>query len=248
MGNYHPLAEMEKQLVNAGFTSDQLDLFEDLRGVFNGAYAGLSHRFCYHLVELAENPSKGALVKLIFDGPSTIIGVAAKDYRGLATTITGALAERGIPMIQAHLFSAKRYGLALDFFHISLPDRLQGNELTKDLQSLIQKQMLFPESPGSPRPLERGTFTLRLWDESGRYQLHMVTQNHSIGLIHAITSRIYLHLQGNIFGLTAYTGRDSAYITVCHTLPDHLSLGDAQAILEREFCRPKTPEREPIQG
>jgi hypothetical protein len=235
MAHHHPPLKMENQLVNAGFTPDQLDLFQDLRGVFNGAYSRHSPRFCYHLVELAEDPNRGPLVKLISDGPSTILGVAARDYRGLAATITGALAQWNIPLIQAHLFSAKRYGLALDFFHVALEDRSQGTTLAKQLQALIQEEPKLEESATSLPPLPKGTFTLRPWDDEGRFQLHVVTKNQSIGLIHALIYRIYHDLEGNIFGLSAYTARDTAYISVYHSLPDHLSWEAAEAIVKREF-------------
>lgn len=239
MATYHPPVNVAQQLVREGFTPDHLDILEEFRGVFSGAYGRLSNRFFAHLVDLAEDPNKGPLVRLISDGPSTIIGVAAKDYRGLAASITGGLAAQGIPLLQAHLFSGKRYGLVLDFFHIVVPDRAEGSEVATQLNTLIRDQHvpgeLSENTPSDSSVPFEGKVSFRRWDNSGRYQLQVETEDQAVGLMHALTSRIYRFLEANIFGLTAYTAGETAYASVYLELPEHLSFPEAAAIVKREF-------------
>ena len=231
MGTYRPRPAVKEHLVNAGFTPDHLDVLEDFGGVFTGSYRELSNRFCYHLIELAENPDKGPLVRTIWDGPSTILGVAARDTRGLAASITGALAAKGIPLFQAHLFSAQRYGLILDFFHVDLSDRSVGAALAKEIEMAMREDRLIQEVDESSLQRLQGIATLERWDDRGRYHLHVESPATSPGLIHSLTYQIYKHLEANIFGLTAYTAQGTAYISVYHDLPEHLSLEQAREIV-----------------
>ena len=236
MAAYHPAPDMSELLSRAGFTSDHLGIFEDLRGVFSGAYRELSHRFCYHLIELAENPNKGPLVRVIWVGPSTIIGVAARDYRGLAASITGALAGEGIPLLQAHLFSASRYGLALDFFHVSLPARSVGSELSQHLEEVILEKRLISDREEDPLAPLQGEIILRPWDDKGRYQLLVAAPDRAKGLIHTLTYRIYRYLGANIFGLSAYSVHGTAHVSIYHDLPQELSLEEARTIVAEKFA------------
>lgn len=231
MATYQPRAAVEEHLVRAGFTPDHLDVLEDFGGVFTGAYRELSNRFCYHLIELSENPNKGPLVRTIWDGPSTILGVAAKDTRGLAAAITGALAAKGIPLFQAHLFSARRYGLVLDFFHLDLSDRSTGAAVAKEIEMAMREDRLVQEVDESSLTKLHGTATLVRWDDRGRYHLQIESAATSTGLIHSLTYQIYKYLEANIFGLTAYTAQGTAYISVYHDLPEHVSLEEAQEIV-----------------
>ena len=235
MAKYHPPPPVAEHLVREGFTPDHLDVLEDFQGVFTGAYREVSNRFCYHLIELSENPDKGPLVRTIWDGPSTIIGVAAKDSRGLAAFITGVLAAKGIQLLQAHLFSARRYNLVLDFFHVVLEDRSTGASLAKDLENIIREDP-FSEAPDDHTlPKIGGRVTLERWDDGGRYHLQAETADTTSGLIHSLTYQIYKHLRANIFGLSAYTAKGTAYISVYHDLPPDLSLELAQTIVAEKF-------------
>ena len=236
MAAYHPPAAVEEHLVSAGFTPDHLDVLEDFGGVFTGSYRELSNRFCYHLIELSDNPNKGPLVRTIWDGPSTILGVAARDTRGIAASITGALAAKGIPLLQAHLFSARRYGLILDFFHLDLSDRSVGAALAKEIESAMREDRLVQEVEENLLPKLQGTATLERWDDRGRFHLQVESVATSTGLIHSLTYQIYKHLEANIFGLTAYTAQGTAYISVYHDLPEHLSLEEAQRIVASKLA------------
>lgn len=235
MATYHPPPAMTEHLVSAGFTPDHLDVLEDFRGVFTGSYRELSNRFCYHLIELSENPDKGPLVRTIWDGPSTIVGVAARDTRGLAAAITGKLAAKDIPLLQAHLFSADRYGLILDFFHIALSERSLGTEIAKELEAAIREGSLGEETDEASLPKVTGEISLNRWDDRGRYHLQVESKDTSTGLIHSLSYQVYKHLEANIFGLTAYTAQGMAYISIYHDLPEHLTLEEARAILAEKL-------------
>lgn len=52
---------------------------------------------------------------------------------------------------------------------------------------------------------------------------------------HALTYKVFRHLLGNIFGLTAHTARGKAFVSVYHSLPAELSLAQAQAITAERF-------------
>jgi len=55
------------------------------------------------------------------------------------------------------------------------------------------------------------------------------------GLIYALTYKVFRYLHGNIFGLTARTARDKAFVSVYHSVPAGVSLAQAQAITARRF-------------
>lgn len=239
--HYHPRPGMQEQMVRAGFTPDHLDVLEDLKGIFTGAYRELSHRFLYHLIELTENPDKGPLVRMIWDGPTSIVGVAAKDYRGLAASITGALAEMAIPLVQVHIFSAKRYGLALDFFHVDLPDRSKGPEMVALIDEVIREKRYINAGDEAELVEVRGKVSLEPWDDEGRYRLMVETDGQVNGTIHALTYRLHQHLGANISGLTAYTVRGTVFIAVYHDLPETLTLEEAKAIAAEKLVRACAP-------
>jgi hypothetical protein len=78
-----------------------------------------------------------------------------------------------------------------------------------------------------------GTATLREW-RPGQYCLRFETAQAANGLIYGLTYRVFRHLHGNIFGLTAHANRGKAYVSVYHDLPD-LSLEEAREITARIF-------------
>ncbi|NCF92762.1 MAG: hypothetical protein GWQ05_17680, partial [Verrucomicrobiaceae bacterium] len=82
----------------------------------------------------------------------------------------------------------------------------------------------------------QGTATLARWDNRGRFHLQIESVATSTGLIHSLTYQIYKYLEANIFGLTAYTAQGTAYISVYHDLPEHLSLEEAQRILASKLA------------
>ena len=109
----------------------------------DGAYRRHTLRFAPRLIRLASDPAydepKAAVIR---DGGSLILGVASRDFRGLAAIITGSLVAQGIELAQAHLFSSSKHSLALDFFHLGGnpgPDAL--TELPARVEDAIRRRL-----------------------------------------------------------------------------------------------------------
>jgi hypothetical protein len=163
-----------------------------------------------------------------------IVGAAAHDYRGLAATLSGALWHQGIALRQAHLFSATRYGLALDFFHVASRAQPLGAEQMRGVKTAIQEQRYISDADEAGLPRLAGSVSLREW-RPGLYHLRFETAVEADGLVYALTYKVFRHLGGNIFALTAHAARGQAYVSVYHSLPPELSLEQAQAIAAATF-------------
>jgi hypothetical protein len=174
-------------------------------------------------------------VSLLRDGAATIMGIAARDYRGLAATISGALWHQNVVLHQAHLFSAAHHRLALDFFHVAprdnhpLPQSIEG-----PIEEAIQKKLFIADSDEDELPHIAGTASLREW-RHGLHCLRFETAAEASGLVYVLTYRIFRHLQGDIFGLSAHATRERAFVSVYHRLPRDMTLEQAQAIVARKF-------------
>jgi hypothetical protein len=237
MMTYRPARpDPARALKAAGFGADEQTVLRDFGDdFFSGLYRRFANRFGSHLVRLAANGSNlGPKTALIRDGASTIVSVAARDYRGLAATISGVLWRRDLDIRQAHLFSAANYGLALDFFHVHDKGQPIPQDLPKILEDAIQRQLHIADAdedelPRFPRRISLQEVRPRL------YCLRFETPLDASGIVYTVAYKIFRHLQGNIFGLSAHTGRSSAYIKVHHSLPDWLPLERAQTIVEEKF-------------
>jgi hypothetical protein len=202
---------------------------------FGGVYRQYANRFGAQLVRLVEEPTLASpKASILRDGTSTIVGVAARDYRGLAATISGAFWHQKIDLRQAHLFSAMHHGLALDFFHVPPRDKPLMPDLTRIIEDAIQRQLYIGESDASNLPRILGVAALREW-RPGLYCLRFETTQDVNGLIYALTYKIFRHLRGNIFGLTAHAARGRGFVSVYHSLPPDLSLEQAQALTAKHF-------------
>ncbi|MCL4179869.1 MAG: hypothetical protein KJ072_19250 [Verrucomicrobia bacterium] len=220
----------------AGYTSDQLRILRDF-GVdfFSGVYRPYANRFGSHLVRMVEEPdATGPKASLLRDGRSTLVGVAARDYRGLAASISGALWHSQIELRQAHLFSAMNHGLALDFFHLAPRDQPLRPDLTRFLEEVIRERRFIHESDEATLPTVTGHVSLQEW-RPGQFCLRFESTRNSEGLIYALTYRVFRHLRGNIFGLSAQARPDRAYISVYLSLPRDLSPASARDIVGRHF-------------
>jgi hypothetical protein len=160
--------------------------------------------------------------------------VAARDYRGLAATISGAFWHKKIGLRQAHIFSAMHHQLALDFFHAAPRNAPLPSDLARFIEEAIRQQLYIDESDRNSLPLITGKASLREW-RSGLYCLQFETAQDADGLIYALTYKIYRYLHGNIFGLTAHAVRGKAYASVYHALPGDLFPETAQAIVAKHF-------------
>ncbi len=236
MMRFKPDQDPTRSLRTAGFSREQLTILKDF-GVdfFTGVYRQYANRFGGHLVELAEpGADVGPRANVLRDGTSIIIGVAARDYRGVAAVMTGALWHRGIQLRLAHLFSAASYGLALDFFHIAPGDKAVGPELSRFIEDAIRRRLYIDDSDEAGLPVISGNKTLLEW-RPGQYCLRVETTQDASGLIYAVTYKGFRHLRGNIFGLAGHVARGRAYVSVYHSVPGDLSLDRARAIVAERF-------------
>jgi hypothetical protein len=232
---FRPAADPTQALQSAGYSPEELSILRDFgEDFFGGVYRRYANRFGPQLVRLADDPDQaGPKASILRDGTSTLVGVAARDYRGLAASISGAFWHHQVEVRQAHLFSAMHHGLALDFFHVPPRDQPLPPDLTRVLEEAIQGQLYIAEEDEARLPKMSGTATLREW-RPGQYCLRFETAQAANGLIYGLTYRVFRHLHGNIFGLTAHANRGKAYVSVYHDLPD-LSLEEAREITARIF-------------
>jgi hypothetical protein len=235
MRTFRPGLDPFAALEAAGYSPDQLAILKDFgEAFFGGVYRQHANRFGAHLLRLAEPAeSTGPRADVLRDGECVMVAVAAHDYRGLAATLSGAFWHEGVELRQAHLFSAARHGLALDFFHVGPTGRPLGKGLTQAIEAAIREQRYIGEAHAADLPRLNGTVSLGEW-RPGLYCLRLESNGPGDGLIYALTYQVFRHLEGNIFGLTAHTARGKTYVSVYHTLP-HLSLAQAQAIVADRF-------------
>jgi len=236
MRRFRPALDPARSLKGAGYAPDELGILRDFGADFyGGVYRQYANHFGSHLVRLAQEPaSAGPRVSVLRDGMATIVGIAARDYRGLAAVIAGAFWQNKIELRQAHLFSAMNHGLALDFFHISPCEQRHLPKLKQSLADAIQRQLYIAESDEANLPGLTGGLFLRDW-RPGQCCLRLETSQDVSGLIYALTHKVYRHLRGNIFGLTAHAAGGKAYISVYLSLPPDLSLEQAQIIVKQHF-------------
>ncbi len=235
LGRFRPGFDPARMLRSAGYSGDQLGILRDFgEDFFTGVYRQYATRFGAHLVRLVEEPEAGPRVELLRDGASLIVAVAARDYRGLAASITGALWRKNINLRQAHLFSAMRYGLGLDFFHVAPGDPSALPGLSRFIEEVIQQQIFISDADEAGLPPVPGTVSLREW-RPGQFCLRCETASDVSGLVYTLAYKVFRYLRGNIFGLTAHAARGTAYISVYHSLPPDLPLEEARRILDEVF-------------
>ena len=228
--------DVTRTLKAAGFGSSEQSVLRDFGDdFFSGIYRRFANRFGMHLVQLADDTSEiGPKAALIRDGASTIIGVASRDYRGLAATITGLFWRQHIGLRQAHLFSAANHGLALDFFHIHANGKPIPPEMPRLVEDAISRRLHIGDPDEAILPRLAGRLSLQE-SRLDLFCLQFETALDTNGLVYALTYKIFRHLHGHIFGLNARSGKNSAYITVHHTLPKWLGLDQAQALVQEHF-------------
>jgi hypothetical protein len=232
MSRFKPGLDPDHFLRAAGYTADQLNILKDFgEDFYGGVYRPYANRFGAHLVRLAEDPAAtDPKVSLLRDGLSTIIGVAARDYRGLAASISGALWHKNVPLRQAHLFSATRHGLALDFFHLAARDHPLEPDLPRFVETVIRERRYIAETEETGLPRITGTVSLQPW-RPGQYCLRFETAYPVSGLIYTLTYKVFRHLRANIFGLAAAdTHRGQTYVSVYLSLPPDLPPAEASVL------------------
>lgn len=225
---FRPRTDPTHALTAAGYSRQELAILRDFgEAFFGGRYRHYANRFGSHLLRLAEHDTDAVpKVVLLRDGAAHILGVAARDYRGLAATISGALWNRKIDIRQAHLFSAMNHGLALDFFHIHSPSGSIPSDLTRGVAEAIQQRRYIADDDEAALPSVPGRASLREW-RPGQYCLQFESAPDTAGLIYTLTYKVYRHLQGNIFALSAHRTAAAVFVSVYLNLPPELSEAEA---------------------
>lgn len=221
-----------------GLTEEDLAVLRD----FGADLAGGSYRrhiphFASHLLRLASDATHNEpKVAIIRDGSSLILGVACRDFRGLAAIITDCLLAEGIGLTQAHLFSASGYSLALDFFHL---DRHTGAGITAELPArvaeAIRRHAFFDAAatPQSPSAVADAEWSIEAWRE-GLFCLRVACRQCQPGkVIHALVQAVYRDLRGNVHALKANSARGQTFVSIYHSMPDEVSPEEARRVLER---------------
>ncbi len=232
--SYRPGHDSTKALRAAGYTDRELAVLDDFgRDFFSGMYRRHAARFGSHLLGIVSrrdfDPSpKAAIVR---DGTATLLGVAARDFPGLAACITGEIWKSGYSLAQANLFSAINYGLALDFFHVSPSGPAPSEDLARRVESAIREHRHI--SPDDERHLAKLHGELALEEvRPGQYRLRHDTPEDIAGLVYALCCRVFRDLRGNIHGLKSQVARGQSFISIYLSLPPDLPLEQAQRLME----------------
>lgn len=234
--SFRPAQDPGARIRALGYSEEEAEILRDFGDDFwAGDYRQHVSTFASALHSLSAQPEPGgSKAILLSDSTAPIIGVAARDYRGLAACITGELWQRGVNLRQAHLFSAMNHGLALDFFHIQPGEKATGRELLRSIEEAVREHLHIADSDEERLPPLRGLTSLQEW-RPGLYCLRHETREESRGLVYALAYKVFRHLQGNIFGLIAHAARGTAYVSVYHSIPSNLSIQQARQIVADRF-------------
>ncbi len=232
---FRPGADPTQHLRNAGFSPAELAILGNLGpDFFAGVYRPYAVTFGSHLLRLAEEPETAPpRAVLLRTGASRIVGVAARDFRGLAACITGELWQRGVDLEQAHLFSARHHGLAMDFFHLSRSPQAADSDLLREVEAAICERRHINGAAAVPS-LEQGDTSLQE-RRPGLYLLRHETAVDAGGLVYALAYHVFRQLGANIFALDARSTRHGAFVSVYLGLPPGMDLETAQEIVRRRF-------------
>lgn len=233
---FAPGIDSSKDLAAAGYSSDELAILKDFGNDFyEGMYRRYANRFGPHLLKLAQdseyNMCKSSILRA---GSSILLGIAARDVRGLAATISGILWQNGVRLRQAHFFSSSQHKLAMDFFHLEAVGDTLPNNLAGIVEEQVNKGLMPEEIVGQASPPMDGSIALVEWRPS-QYCLKYVGNQEADGHIYRLTTKLFQHLQADIFGLAAYKTRKVVYISIYLNLPNELSFDEAKQLVNEHF-------------
>lgn len=229
----------ERLLVEAGLRDreSQSILLDFGRDFYEGIYRHYAVRFGPHLLRLAESGAAGKpKAILISEGPSAILGVAARDDRGIAASISGTFWKHGVGLSQAHLFSATNRGIALDFFHLA-PNTKDPEEHRVRLAALpglveaaIRDRLHRSESDEAELPDVARQITLTEWRD-GLQRLRAESSGEVGALIYLLCCKARRQLGADIHGVTSQADRSGSWASVYLRLKRSLPLEDAREIV-----------------
>lgn len=233
---FRPGLDASRELAAAGYSSEELAILKDFgQDFFEGTYRRYANRFGPHLLRLAQDPDfNQCKTSILRAGTSIIIGISARDKRGLAATITGLLWQNGVRLRQAHLFSSVHHKLAVDFFHIEPAGETFPENLAGIVENRVNEGLIVEEAVGQTLPLVEGTVSLVEW-RPRQYCLKYEGIQDTDGLIYALTFKLFKLLQANIFGLTAYQTRRRVFVSIYLNLPENFSFDEASRLVAENF-------------
>ncbi|HRJ10897.1 MAG TPA: hypothetical protein PK490_02395 [Prosthecobacter sp.] len=226
----NPLGILD-QMLAGGMPEEDAEVMRDL-GVsfFGGAYARHTSRFSGHLAALHQKRETEPLLRMLHDGASIILGIAANNIQGLAAAICHTLWTNGVPVFRSHLFSATNLGLALDFFHLRPGTAQPGREVLEKMRREIAagppSRAALPALPVSNMVMERRdskVMRLRVWSPET-----------SGGLLCMMTGLLYHALDAGIYALDSRAETDGTRLTILHSLPSRMTPENALARLRAE--------------
>ncbi len=223
-------------LSRSGYSAAELAILKDFgEDFFSGVYRHYANRFGAHLVRLAQDPELSTpKATILREGALTIVGIAARDFRGLAACISATFWRLGIGLRQAHLFSAASHGLALDFFHLAPGSAPVGQELVRALEEAIQRHDLVGPDDATGLRAIADHITLEEW-RPNLLCLRAETRGDVGALICVLTWTVFHLLGGDVFGLTADSGRTGGWVSVYHSLPPGRTVEEARELLRARF-------------
>ena len=231
------IPDLHRFLAPLGLDPDQQCVLADFGSDF---FAGLYRRHMVSvaspLIKLAASPDSAAppRVKLLPEGAGLVLGVAARDFPGLAACISGALWKAGVTVTQAHFFSAMNQRLALDFFHLHPTESTLPENLPAIVENAIHSRRHIADTDEASIPAMHGTFTLTE-SRPGKHCLRFESARNEPGIIYALTYEVFRHLGGSIHGLSAHTARGSAYISIYHSPPLGRGIEEARKTVNERF-------------
>ena len=242
---FRPGFDPKRQLVAAGYAPDQLAILEDFgRSFFGGGYSQYARQYGSHLLRLAEDSAgrersaeDGVALPPRVDsiriGSSEVLAIATRDHPGIAASISGALWKSGARLSQAHLFSARKHGIALDFFHLAPRGGDEPAEpdtaLPATVRDAIVDRLYVSTEDEAALPDLAKNITLEA-TASGHYHLRAETTADVGGLIYFLACKAHRQLGADIYGLAAHTGTGHVWVSVYLGLPEAMPLQQAQEI------------------
>lgn len=234
---HHPeiLPDPVQTLRSAGYAAEDQEILRDFgTDFFGGLYGRHARRFGSHLLRLVEDPEAGSKAALLRDGSAVLLGLAARDFRGLAACVSGTLWQHQLNLRQAHLFCATNHQLALDFFYLAPGTEAIPADLPQIIQNAISGNLHIGEADEALLPPLSSKAELNA-TPSGNYRLRYETDSDTGGLVYALSYKVFRHLGGTIHCLTANTVRGRTYIAIILSLPADLALEQAREIVESRF-------------
>jgi len=233
--SYRPGHDSSKALRAAGYGEEELAILNDFgHDFFSGMYRKHAARFGSHLVNLANRRHTGSpspKAAIVRDGTATLLGVAARDFPGLAACITGELWKSGYSLTQANLFSAINHGLALDLFHVAPSGPAPSEDLARSVERAIVEQRHIGVADETDLVSINGELGLEEV-RPGQYRLTHNSAADTPGLVYALCYKVLRDLHGNIHGLKSQVARSQSFISIYLSLPPGRSLEDSILLMK----------------